>query len=99
MYLFVLMIPMTAVAAPITMATSVLYMFYMHRVHPFGFSPIADQVLGGIIMWVGQGIYLMCIFTVIFFRWSRREDSELPAINRRRPPDLRLLRSPRGGHV
>ena len=98
MYLFLLMIPMTAVAAPITMAETVLYMFYRVEPHPFGLTAHADQVLGGLIMWVGQGVYLMCIFTAIFFRWSRRDDREVPAINLRTPelrtPELRVVRRP-----
>ncbi|MBF6568087.1 MAG: cytochrome c oxidase assembly protein [Candidatus Binataceae bacterium] len=94
MYLFLLMIPMTAVAAPITMAQTVLYMFYASGPHPFGITPQADQVLGGLIMWIGQGIYLMCVFTAIFFRWSRFEDREVPAINLRLQPGLRVIRRP-----
>jgi putative membrane protein len=94
MYLFLLMIPMTAVAAPITMAHTVLYMFYRVEPHPFGLSAHADQVLGGLIMWVGQGVYLMCIFTAIFFRWSRHDDREIPAINMPRLPELRVIRRP-----
>jgi len=42
---------------------------------------MADQVLGGLIMWVGQGVYLMFVFTAIFFRWAQREDQEMPPIN------------------
>ena len=83
MYLFLLMIPMTAVAAPITMANSVLYMYYSMGIHPFGLTPIADQVLGGLIMWVGQGVYIMFVFSGIFFRWAQRDDTEMPPINRR----------------
>ena len=90
LYLFLLMIPMTAVAAPITMAQSVLYTYYFEDPHPFGFTPMADQVLGGLIMWVGQGVYLMFVFTAIFFRWAARDDSEIPAINR--PAPVRALR-------
>jgi len=82
LYLFLLMIPMTAVGAPITMAQSVLYVFYAEGVHPFGLSPMADQVLGGLIMWVGQGVYIMFVFSGIFFRWAREEDQEMPPINR-----------------
>jgi putative membrane protein len=93
MYLFLLMIPMTAVAAPVTMAETVLYMFYRVEPHPFGLTAHADQVLGGLIMWVGQGVYLMCVFTAIFFRWSRRDDREIPAINVR-TPELRVIRRP-----
>jgi putative membrane protein len=92
MYLFLLMIPMTAVAAPITMANSVLYMFYMGGLHPFGLSPIVDQVLGGIIMWVGQGAYIMFVFTAIFVRWARVDNEEMPPINRQPLAQLRVLR-------
>ena len=91
MYLFLLMIPMTAVAAPITMATSVLYMFYAGGTHPLGLTPISDQVIGGIIMWVGQGVYIMFVFTVIFARWARTDDQEMPPINRA-ASQLRVLR-------
>jgi putative membrane protein len=83
MYVFLLMIPMTAVAAPITMAQSVLYTFYVEGPHPLGLTPMADQVLGGLIMWIGQGIYLMFVFSAIFFRWARRDDLEIPPFNRR----------------
>jgi putative membrane protein len=82
MYLFLLMIPMTAVAAPITLAGSVLYIFYTGGMHPLGMTPMADQVLGGLIMWVGQGVYIMFVFTAIFYRWSQTDDQEEPPINR-----------------
>jgi putative membrane protein len=91
MYLFLLMIPMTAVAAPITLAGSVLYVFYMGGTHPLGLTPMADQVLGGLIMWVGQGIYIMFVFTAIFYRWSRSDDQEEPPWNREPIPSLKPL--------
>jgi putative membrane protein len=91
LYLFLLMIPMTAVAAPITMAETVLYMYYGMGQHPFGLTPIADQVLGGLIMWIGQGVYIMFVFSGIFFRWAQREDTEFPAINLP-PAQVQVLR-------
>lgn len=92
LYLFLLMIPMTAVAAPITMANSILYMFYMGGVHPLGLSPHEDQVLGGIIMWVGQAVYIMFVFTAVFYRWQLTEDQDMPPINRQPlPQQLRVL--------
>ncbi len=90
LFIFLLTIPMTAVAAPITMAQSVLYTFYVEGPHPLGLTPIADQVLGGIIMWVGQGVYLMFVFSAIFFRWSQDDAEEMPPINRQ-PPSPRFL--------
>ncbi|MGH7906857.1 MAG: cytochrome c oxidase assembly protein [Candidatus Binataceae bacterium] len=95
LYLFMLTIPMTAVAAPITLAHSVLYMFYRSGAHPFGLTPMADQILGGLIMWIGQGVYLMCIFTAVFFRWSRLEDGDIPPVNIRQPPGLRVVENAR----
>lgn len=92
MYLFLLMIPMTAVAAPITLATSVLYVFYVGGTHPLGLTPLADQVLGGLIMWVGQGVYIMFVFTAIFYRWSRSDNQEDPPLNREPIPRLKPAR-------
>jgi putative membrane protein len=76
LYLFLLMIPMTAIAAPITMSRSVLYVFYEMGPHPFGLTPIQDQVMGGLIMWVGQGLYVIGAATWIFMLWSARESGE-----------------------
>jgi putative membrane protein len=74
LYIFLLMIPMTAVAAPITMATGVVYPWYLEGAHGWGLKPMEDQILGGLIVWIGQGIYLISVFTAIFFEWSQRED-------------------------
>lgn len=76
LYLFVLMVPMTATAAPITLARSVLYSFYAWTPHPWGLSPVEDQTMGGLLMWVGQGIYVMGVMSVIFLRWASNEQDE-----------------------
>ncbi|MGH7814840.1 MAG: cytochrome c oxidase assembly protein [Candidatus Binataceae bacterium] len=85
LYLFLLMIPMTAVAAPITMAKSVVYPWYLEGPHGWGLRPLEDQVLGGVLMWVGQGVYLMIVFTITFYKWSRHEDRDIPEIASKRP--------------
>lgn len=91
-YVFLLMIPMTAVAAPITLAYSVVYPWYLEGAHPWGLKPMDDQILGGLLMWIGQGTYLMCVFTVIFFQWSRRaDDSDEPAMNEQTPAKLHVI--------
>jgi putative membrane protein len=97
LYLFLLAIPMTAVAAPITLAEHVVYPWYLKGPHAWGISPMDDQVLGGLLMWVGQAAYLMCVFTAIFFRWSRSEEGELPAPTEQTPPrpPLRVIHSSR----
>ena len=93
LYLFLLMIPMTAVAAPITLATRVIYPWYTEGAHGWGLKPIDDQVLGGLIMWIGQGTYLMIVFTFIFYRWQQREDRDVPAVPASTRPELRVVRA------
>jgi len=83
LYLFAMLIPMAAVAAPITLANSVIYPWYLEGPHPFQITPLADQVLGGLLMWVGAGFYFIGVFTVIFFRWARYEDRDQPILDQR----------------
>jgi cytochrome c oxidase assembly factor CtaG len=53
---------------------------------------MADQVLGGIIMWVGQGVYIMFAFSAIFYRWAQLgDDQEDPPVNREPIPGLHTL--------
>ncbi len=94
LYLFLLMIPMTAVAAPITLATHVVYPWYLEGPHGWGIKAMDDQILGGLLMWVGQATYLMAIFTAIFFKWSRNEDQDTPILPDSPRPRLRAITPP-----
>jgi len=41
-----------------------------------------DQKIGGLIMWVIGGVYLLLVFTSIFFAWARAEGiAQLAAAN------------------
>src|SRR5207247_1451122 len=71
LYLFVFGMPMTVVAALITGAEHVLYPYYAAAPRVFDLTPLADQQLGGVIMWVPAGIIPVVAFTVVFFRWAR----------------------------
>lgn len=82
LYLFLQLIPMAAVAAPITLAESVVYPFYATpRMHPLGLNPLSDQILGGLFMWVGAGFYMTAVFTLIFYRWAMRDDRDRPLVS------------------
>lgn len=80
LYLFVFGMPMTVVAAMITGAERVLYPFYetAYETAPrlFDLTPLADQRLGGVIMWVPSGLIPVAAFTVVFFRWAAAEADE-----------------------
>jgi putative membrane protein len=76
LYLFAFGIPMTVVAALITGAEHTLYPFYAAAPRLFGLTALADQRLGGLIMWVPAGMIPLLAFTVVFFRWVAAEAEE-----------------------
>ena len=75
LYLFTLGLPMSVAGALITLSDDVLYPFYAAAPRVWGLAPLADQQLGGLVMWVGGTIYLWVAATVVWFRWSAREES------------------------
>ena len=75
LYLFALGLPMSLAGALITLADRVLYPFYESAPRMWGLTPAADQQLGGLLMWVVGTIYLWVAATVVWFRWSIREEA------------------------
>jgi putative membrane protein len=73
LYCFLLTIPMSIVSVYITYADRVLYPLYAIAPRVFGLSPLEDQRLGGLIMWVPGGIYFMLVMSAVFFRWASRD--------------------------
>jgi putative membrane protein len=76
LYVFVFGIPMTVVAALVTGAEHVLYPFYEAAPRVTGLTPLEDQRLGGLIMWVPAGIVPLVVFTIVYFRWVAAEAEE-----------------------
>jgi putative membrane protein len=76
LYLFVFGMPMTVVAAMVTAADTVLYPFYEAAPRITDLSALADQRLGGVIMWVPSGLIPLITFTAVFFRWAAAEAEE-----------------------
>jgi putative membrane protein len=72
LYCFLLTIPMSIVSVYITYADRVLYPAYSFAPRILGMSPLEDQRLGGLIMWVPGGIFFMLVMSVVFFRWTTR---------------------------
>jgi len=74
LYLFLLGIPMQIVAAVITLSDTVLYPWYATAPRVGGLSPIADQQLGGLYMWVPGGFALWVAITAIWLVWARKNE-------------------------
>jgi len=79
LYLFLMSIPMSIVAVYIAYADSVLYPAYAVAPRVWGISPMQDQLVGGLIMWIPGGLYFFTIISVIFFRWQQHDGDETVA--------------------
>jgi len=77
-YLFIVGIPMTVVGALITLSDRLLYPFYAAAPRVSSLSPLADQQLGGLLMWVPGGFSFWIAMTVIWFLGSAREERDEP---------------------
>ncbi|OLC75252.1 MAG: hypothetical protein AUH78_09420 [Gemmatimonadetes bacterium 13_1_40CM_4_69_8] len=75
LYLFLLGLPMSLVGALITLSDEVLYPFYTCAPRVWELTPLADQQLGGLLMWVVGTLVLWAAATVVWFRWAAREES------------------------
>jgi putative membrane protein len=76
LYSFLMSIPMSIVAVYIAMADHVLYPAYSAAPRVLPLTPIEDQLLGALIMWIPGGLIFMIIMSVVFFKWNARgEDS------------------------
>jgi len=87
LYLFAACLPNTALGAVLTFAVAPFYRTYMATTDPlgpefglfpltrgaWGVSPLVDQQLGGLLMWVPGGLVYLGAIGVIFFRWYAAE--------------------------
>lgn len=76
LYCFLMILPMSIVAIYISMAEQVLYPAYASAPRISSLSPLDDQLLGGLIMWVPGGVIFMIIMTVVFFKWAARGEDD-----------------------
>jgi putative membrane protein len=75
LYLFLVGIPMQIVAALITFADRILYPWYVGAPRTWGLSPLEDQQLGGLLMWVPGNLWIFAAIGVLFFRWAREDQT------------------------
>jgi len=71
LYLFLVGIPMQIVAALITFADEVLYPWYVAAPRMWGLSPLDDQQLGGLLMWIPGNLWMFGAIGVLFFKWAK----------------------------
>jgi putative membrane protein len=71
LYLFLMTIPMSVVSVSIAYSGSILYPAYSSAPRVMQLSPMQDQLLGGLIMWIPGGLYFFAVISVIFYKWQK----------------------------
>jgi putative membrane protein len=79
LYLFLQTVPASLLGALLAATGSPYYPTYVLAPRIVSLSALEDQQLGGLLMWVGGGLYFLVATGVVFFAWASREE----AANRR----------------
>jgi len=59
----------SALGALLTFSTVIWYPAYLNTTSAWGLTPLQDQQLGGLLMWVPSGVVFVIIGLVLFGRW------------------------------
>jgi putative membrane protein len=76
LYLFLLSIPMAIISVYIAYSDMVLYPKYASAPRVWGITPMNDQLIGGLIMWIPGGLFFYTIISIVFFKWQQRDGVE-----------------------
>lgn len=65
------MVQMGLLGALLTFAPAPLYAPHLLTTAAFGITPLGDQQLGGLLMWVPGNLWMFLAIGVLFFKWAR----------------------------
>ncbi|MEY3013655.1 MAG: hypothetical protein RIT45_2390 [Pseudomonadota bacterium] len=71
-YVFANMVAMKSLGIIISLQEDVLYTFYLKVPRVFGLTPLADQQIGGLMMWLPGGLLLWGGLGYVFAQWALR---------------------------
>ena len=76
LYLGLIVIPNTILGAAITFNSNLLYEAYQEFPQPLGLSPIIDQQLGGLILWVFGDMMSILAAGIVMILWYKKEQEQ-----------------------
>ena len=82
-YLFLAMPQNSFLGVALLQSSTVLYPHYVTNLRSWGPSPLEDQQLGGMIMWVFGDMAFLVGMAVVVWLWSRNEDRRTARLDRR----------------
>ena len=77
LYLFTTMVQSGLLGIFLTLTSHVWYPAYSATTELFGLSPIEDQQIGGLIMWIPAGLVYMFAALVMFSGWLRESEKRV----------------------
>lgn len=83
LYLFLAMPQNSFLGVALMSASTVLYPHYVTNVREWGLSPLDDQALGGVIMWVVGDVAFLAGMMIVVLLWMRHEDRRTVRLDRR----------------
>ena len=93
LYLFFMSLPPTILGAIISLAEKPIYATYWAAPRVFGLEPLADQQLGGLIMWLPGAFAYFIAVSVVWFIWlERRSEAQAPPYGTVNPDRAKALR-------
>lgn len=78
---------MSLIGAVLTFATTPLYAVHLHTTQAYGLTPLEDQQLAGIIMWIPSNLVHVGALSAVFFAWFRADERRA----RERPAPARAI--------
>ena len=87
LYLFLAMPQNSFLGVALLSASSVLYPHYVTNVRDWGPTPLEDQQMGGMLMWVGGDIAFLAGMAVVIVLWMRHEDRRTARLDARLAAD------------
>lgn len=82
-YLFLAMPQNSFLGVALMSAPAVLFPHYLTNLRPWGPTPIADQNLGGIVMWVFGDLVFLAAMACVVAAWVRHEDRRTARLDAR----------------
>jgi cytochrome c oxidase assembly factor CtaG len=83
LYLFLAMPQNSFLGVALMSAPTVLYSHYVTNMRDWGLSPLDDQALGGVMMWVVGDLAFLSAMLVVVVLWMRHEDRRTERLDRR----------------
>jgi PQQ-dependent catabolism-associated beta-propeller protein len=77
LYVFTTSVHSGILGALITFAGTIIYPAYLHSTTSWGLTPLEDQQLGGLIMWVPAGLVYIVAGLALVAGWLRESDRRL----------------------